>query len=152
MNSELIAWMQTPGNYSAVKRKDRPKYSLIEEFNVASLPVHPDIGATLDITLKWMHIAIEGENFCTQCFVVNPDSPMAHHPACFAYSGLDSYPEPQQSHFGVCPQCGSDDGLSIDSCRYAEFSKIECSDCDFEFRRSCDEETLEERFRKKYKR
>jgi len=144
--------MNTAGNYSLVRLKDRPKYSLLEEFNVTSLPVHPDIGATLDRTLKWMHNPIEGTNFCTSCFVLNPDSPREHHPACFPYSEADSFPEPQQSQFGICPDCGSPDGLGIDSCRYSEVSKIECSDCDFEYRGSCDEETLEDRFRKKYKR
>lgn len=154
MNSELKNWMDTPGIYSKVKMKDRPKYSLLEEFGVDSLPVHPNIGKTLNKILKWMHEPIEsiGWHHCSSCYTLEPDIPNKHHPACLTYSELDAFPESPESYFGKCPKCDSRDGLGIDSCRYSEVSKITCDDCEFEYRGCCDEETLEERFRKKYKR
>lgn len=125
----------------------KTKYSLIALFG--SLPVHPDLFKTLDPKLKWFGIPDEAPdgNFTTCCGSLTPEIPKSHHPACFGYRDLESYPTYKNS-LGECPDCQSDD-LYMDSCRDAGVSQIYCSDCDFKFSGNCDEETLENRFKKK---
>ena len=51
-----------------------------------------------------------------------------------------------------CPECKQDYlGLSIESSRELEISKITCSECGLHFSGKCCEEDLIERFKKQYK-
>ena len=47
-----------------------------------------------------------------------------------------------------CPKCGCPSELSLDSGSAAEASWIDCGNCEYRFQKSCDEETLEERWNK----
>lgn len=91
-------------------------------------------------------------NFCTTCAAVRTDCPRDHHPACFEYLDQDKYPEYNYTNpLGHCPECDSEDGLSIDSCREMAVSAIDCGDCGFHFEGNCPEDVLEKRFKKKFK-
>jgi hypothetical protein len=50
-----------------------------------------------------------------------------------------------------CPKCGCPDELSLDSSSIANASWIECGNCEYRFQKECDEETLEERWNKLYR-
>ena len=47
--------------------------------------------------------------------------------------------------FLYCPKCGSGE-VWVDSSRDAGCSWVDCSDCDYRFQRSVNEETLEEKW------
>jgi len=50
--------------------------------------------------------------------------------------------------FEPCPKCGCPDELYLDSNSNAEASWIDCANCEHRMQRTCDEETLQERWNK----
>lgn len=96
--------------------------------------------------------SLEVINFCRNCAAVRTESPRDHHPNCYEYLDQDKYPEYNHVNpIGICPECQSEDGLSIDSCREMQVSVIDCGDCGFRYEGKCPEDVLEKRFKKKYK-
>lgn len=50
-----------------------------------------------------------------------------------------------------CPMCGQDyAGLSIESSRELQVSRIKCGECTWDFTHECDEEALIEHFKERY--
>ena len=114
-------------------------------------PVHPDIFEKFSEKNKSMiyGYSYSERNFCTLCAAVITECPRDHHPACPSYLNQDEYPKYEYKNpLGNCPECQSDDGLSIDSCREMALSHIDCADCDFYFEGNCSEATLIKRFKK----
>jgi transposase-like protein len=51
----------------------------------------------------------------------------------------------------ICPKCNQDyNGLSVESCRSTEFSRIKCGECGFNYSGEFCEEDLTHMFFKKY--
>lgn len=125
---------------------NKEQFSLKEIFG--KLPVHPNEFKKLNPRLKWHGKCTDGDDFCSNCGTLTPDTPKDHHVECAAYiANMISYPDPE-CELGGCPDCG--DTLYTDSCGASEQSWITCGCCDFKFNGNCDEETLEERFKKKF--
>lgn len=120
-------------------------YSLIEIFG--ELPVHPDKFKTLDWKLKWMETPTEGEDFCTSCGTLTPHRLKTHHTDCVWYNPNKDEWTPEPNPLGNCPECGSEDGLSIDSSWELQLSTIYCIDCRYSFQDSICEEELIKRFK-----
>lgn len=122
-------------------------YSLLEIFG--SLPVEPSLFRVLDPRLRFIETPIEGGNFCLSCGTLSPHTPRSHHNNCLSYSDKDTY-DVYENPLGVCPDCGSHDGLSIDSWRDLQLSRISCIDCTFSLEGNVDEETLIKKFKAIY--
>ena len=127
---------------------EREKFSLVEIFGC--LPVPPDVFSTLDPRLKWLGECEEGACWCSWCGTLTPSIPRNHHNSCPAHMDLDEF-QVSKSSLGVCPDCGDDDSLIMHSSRECGLSVISCCICDFSFRASVDEESLEEMFFKRHR-
>ena len=127
---------------------DRESFSIIKIFG--SIPVHPERFKQLDPKLKWLGACKEGKSFCVSCGTITPSVPRSHHPVCLSYCDMDSYPE-YENETGICPGCGSKDGLSINSNCDLGISEISCCDCRFILQKEMSEEDLMSSFNKKYK-
>ncbi|SSN07299.1 hypothetical protein [Morganella morganii] len=127
---------------------NRKSFSLVKIFG--SVPVHPEVFGQLDKKLKWLGVCEEGNSFCVSCGTTTPSVPRSHHPECLSYCDMDSYPE-YENEIGVCPGCGSEDGLSINSNCDLGISEISCCDCHFIFQKEMSEEDLMSLFNKRYK-
>ena len=120
-------------------------YSLIEIFG--QLPVDPLTFKKLDPKLKWLENPVEGNCFCVSCGTLTPHSLKTHHPNCILYNpDMDEW-IPTKNSIGICPACGSEDGLNLSSSWELQTSTISCIDCRYVFSDSVDEETLIEKFK-----
>lgn len=119
------------------------EFSLIDIFG--SLPVHPIKFKTLPPELRLLGKAKEGNDFCTTCGTITASNPRSHHKECFGYKDEDNY-SAHINPLGYCPNCGSDDGLGIDSNIDMQISIISCCDCLFEYSGKMPEEELQARF------
>lgn len=96
----------------------------------------------------------EGNNFCSICGTLSPNSPMSHHAACDLFiDGADTFPTVEETwYLGMCPDCKVDDfsTLGITSSVELGVSEISCSECGLSFQRECCEEGLIELFKTCY--
>ncbi|MEJ7938161.1 hypothetical protein WKH77_10250 [Acinetobacter baumannii] len=152
-------WVLWHFNWKYIRRKDsvmrrywngRP-LDITKYFPQA---VHPDVFEKFSEKNKALVYgnAEPIQNYCRICAAVRTDSPRTHHKACPEYLDQDTYPTEQEyiNPLGKCPNCASDDGLSIDSSREMALSFIDCGDCGFRYEANCPEDVLEKRFKKLY--
>lgn len=152
-------WFLWHFNWKYIRRKDSVMYrywnkrplDITKYFPEA---VHPEVFNRFIEKNKSMVFgnAKPINNYCRICAAVRTDSPRTHHKACPEYLDQDCYPPEKEykNPLGKCPNCASDDGLSIDSSREMALSMIDCGDCGFRYEANCPEDVLVKRFKKFY--